>query len=63
MKDGIAWLCLVGQKGISWVKLYISSTMEEDNLFPDMWFKTKVGFEPFIVDKRELLNPRRGYQN
>jgi hypothetical protein len=58
-RDAVSWLCVVGDRGISWV--YYPATSAP--LVLDTRVITLGKTEPVEVDRVEWTNPRYGHQN
>ena len=58
-RDAVAWLCVVGDRGVSWN--YFAP--DPEHYHPDK-VPGKLGkLEPLVVDQGELRDPRQGHQN
>jgi hypothetical protein len=58
-KDAVSWLCVVGDRGISWIYL----VLDPDHILPDK-LPGKIGkLDPYPVDRQEFMNCRYGHQN
>ncbi len=58
-RDAVSWLCIVGDRGISWIYL----VLDPEHYNPDK-VPGKLGkLDPIVVDQGELRDPRQGRQN
>jgi len=58
-RDAVAWLCVMGDRGISWIYL----VLDPDHALPDKVTGKLGKLDPYPVDQGELRDPRQGHQN